>query len=198
MLNLSTFLVKEHVGLLKLSNTYDIIDPANGQVVGLARERQPGWVHALKLLVSKQMLPTLVEIIGNPDERGEGKVLIAIRRGFTLFRAKVTVLAEGTTEVGHFRSKLFSLGGGFWLHDRGGARIGEVKGDWKGWNFRFLDAQGAEMGTITKKWAGIGKELFTSADTYVIALADRHRGDAGTVSLLLAAGIAIDTIFKEE
>lgn len=197
MLTLTTFLVKEHVGVLKLTNTYDILDPATGRQVGLAQERQPGWVHLLKLLVNKQMLPTRVDIMEDADGRGEGRVVISIRRGFTFLRAKVTVLAEGTTEVGFFRSKLFSFGGGFWLHDRSGARIGEVKGDWKGWNFRFLDAQGAEMGTITKKWAGIGKELFTSADTYVIALADRHRGDAGTVSLLLAAGIAIDTIFKE-
>ena len=35
---------------------------------------------------------------------------------------------------------------------------------------RTYDADGNEMGTITKKWAGIGKELFTSADNYIISL----------------------------
>jgi uncharacterized protein YxjI len=73
--------------------------------------------------------------------------------------------------------------------------VAEVKGDWKGWNFKFLDTSGHELGSVTKKWAGIGKELFTSADNYMIALGEASQ--AGSAPLLLAAGIAIDVVYKE-
>ena len=68
-----------------------------------------------------------------------------------------------------------------------------MKGDWKGWNFKFLDSAGQEMGVVTKKWAGLGKELFTSADNYIIEIKEGTANNA----LLLAAAIAIDTVFKE-
>ena len=72
-----------------------------------------------------------------------------------------------------------------------------MKGDWKGWNFKFISQDGRELGTVTKKWAGIGRELFTSADNYMIALNDTGDGQAAASALLLAAGLAIDIVFKE-
>jgi hypothetical protein len=76
--------------------------------------------------------------------------------------------------------------------------VAEVKGDWKGWNFRFLDAGGNELGVVTKKWAGFGKELFTSADNYVISLSDHAPKERNVAALLLAAGLAIDIVYKEK
>jgi hypothetical protein len=50
----------------------------------------------------------------------------------------------------------------------------------------------------TKKWAGLGKELFTSADNYIISLSDITNAGPNASALLLAAGIAIDVrVFKE-
>jgi uncharacterized protein YxjI len=73
-----------------------------------------------------------------------------------------------------------------------------VKGDWRGWNFQLLGPNGEELGRVTKKWAGLAKEMFTNADTYVIDLADAARGRREVAQLLLAAGLAIDTVFKEK
>ena len=53
------------------------------------------------------------------------------------------------------------------------------------------------MGTITKQWAGIGKEFFTSADTYIISINEKLAASSEAKTLLLAAGIALDTIYKE-
>ena len=49
---------------------------------------------------------------------------------------------------------------------------------------------------VTKKWAGVGKELFTSADNYIISI--NGEPDESINTLLLAAGLAIDTIYKEK
>jgi uncharacterized protein YxjI len=100
--------------------------------------------------------------------------------------------------IGYLRSKLFSLGGGFYVYDMSDRQVAEVKGDWKGWNFQMLDAGGKELGTVTKKWAGIGRELFTSADNYMIALNDTTQANPALAALLLTAGLAIDIVFKEK
>ncbi len=53
------------------------------------------------------------------------------------------------------------------------------------------------LGVVTKKWAGVGKELFTTADNYMISLSDRAPSGPDHAPLLLAAGLAIDIVFKE-
>jgi len=63
---------------------------------------------------------------------------------------------------------------------------------------RQRDTKGNEIGKVTKKWAGLGKELFTSADNYVIALNETAAIRPDAAPLLLAAGIAIDTVYKEK
>ncbi len=70
-----------------------------------------------------------------------------------------------------------------------------MKGDWKGRNFRFLDPEGNEIGKISQQWAGWAREMFTSADRYIISL--NEQPSAGKALLMLAAGLAIDTVFKE-
>jgi uncharacterized protein YxjI len=83
------------------------------------------------------------------------------------------------------------------VFDASERQVAEIKGDWKGWNFRFLTAEGAELGKVTKQWAGLGQELFTSADNYVIALDERLPVAPEAAALLLAAGLAIDTVYNE-
>lgn len=191
LLDRRTWFVKERVALMKLADTYDILDPETQQPIGIAMEEPGTFIKVLRLLVSKQLLPTRVNIY---ESEGAPPV-VAIHKPMTLLRAKVTVTDRNGTSLGYFKSKLFSLGGGFWIHDMGDRQVAEVKGDWKGWNFKFLDTSGQELGSVTKKWAGIGKELFTSADNYMIALGPASQASAAP--LLLAAGIAIDVVYKE-
>jgi hypothetical protein len=125
-------------------------------------------------------------------------VLLTISRGVTLWRSNVTVTDSVGKQIGLFKSKVFSLGGGFHVLDNLQQPVAEIKGDWKGWNFRFLTPEGNEIGKVTKKWAGLGKELFTSADNYVIALNETAAIRPDAAPLLLAAGLAIDTVYKEK
>lgn len=193
MLHLRTFLVKEKVAFVKLTDTYDIFDPETGQQVGVAKEEIPGIVKVLKLFINKKLMPTSVVAYDSQ----EGRELFRIRRGVALFRTKVTVNNGDGFQLGYFKSKVFSLGGGFFVYDHEDRQFAEVKGDWKGWNFKVVTAEGQALGTVTKKWAGLGKELFTSADTYVIALEPAAPDDEASKILLLAAGLAIDTVYKE-
>ena len=111
MLNRKTFFIREHVGLIKLSNTYDILDPESEGRLGIAQERPGGFVHMLRLLVSKQHLPTKVFVYEGNDPKDESRLIFSIQRGFTLFRSKVRICDAQGNVLGGLKSKLFSLGG---------------------------------------------------------------------------------------
>jgi uncharacterized protein YxjI len=193
LLNRTMFFVKERVAVLKLTDTYDILDPATGQTIGIAREEPPVWAKWLRLIIKKHQMPTALNLY---ETEGQPPV-VTVRRGFTFLRAKLHVAAADGRKLGYFRSKLLTIGGGFYVFDAADNQVAEVKGDWKGWNFRFLNQSGRELGTVTKKWAGLGKELFTSADNYIIALTNQSDAHPDTSTLLLAAGLCIDVVFKE-
>ncbi len=193
LLNRRIFLVKERVAVLKFTDTYDIFDPASNQQIGIAKEITPVWVTLLRFLIDKGKLPTLVNIYEDETQ----PPVASIQRGFTFLRSKIKVTGPGGKSLGYFRSKLISIGGGFLVFDNNDQQVAEVKGNWKGWDFRFLSKSGREIGAVTKKWAGLGKELFTSADNYVISLSDIGSAGPEAGALLLAAGLAIDIVFKE-
>ena len=190
LLERTSFFIRERVAVIKLTDTYDILDPMTQQVIGIAKEEPPAWAKWLRLLIKKHLMPTRVNIY---EAEGQPPVL-SIFRGFTLFRSKVRVITGDGTSLGYFKSKLFSLGGGFNVFDNANQQVAQVKGNWKGWDFQFLNQQGREIGKVTKKWAGFGKELFTSADNYIITINDENQAAS---ALLLAAGLAIDVVFKE-
>ena len=194
MFERKAWLVKERVGFLKLVDTYDIYDPATGAQIGVAKEKVSILVHILRFLINKRLLPTSVEVY----EREDGRLLLGMSRGVSLLHAHVTVTNDAGRTIGRLKSKLFSIGGGFHVLDGAEQPIAEIKGDWKGWNFRFLTPEGTEIGKVTKKWAGIGKELFTSADNYMISLNEGRSIRPDSAPLLLAAGLAIDTVYKEK
>jgi uncharacterized protein YxjI len=197
MLNRSSYFIREHVGLFKLVDTYDILDPESQQKIGEACEEVSGWLKVLRLIIDKRMMPTRVAVYATVGEgpQAQRTLQFAITRGLTLLRSRVRVLDAQGTLLGTFQSKLFSLGGGFRVFNAQEQEVADVKGDWKGWNFKFLSG-GQELGQVTKKWAGLGKELFTTADNYIITISSAPHPT--TSLLLLAAGLAIDTVIKEK
>ncbi len=194
MLDRNHYFIREHAGLMKLSDVYDILDPETNQKIGEAREEISGWVKALRLIVNKSLMPTRIAVYEGAQAPGQ-RLLFSVRRGVALFRPKVTILDASGASLGYLQSKLLSLGGAFRVFTADDQEIAQVKGDWKGWNFRFLSGE-TELGVVTKKWAGLGKELFTTADSYIITL--RGKPDPTLTTLLLAAGLAIDTVLKEK
>ncbi|HYH05368.1 MAG TPA: phospholipid scramblase-related protein [Bacillota bacterium] len=185
--------IKEKVDFLKLAGEYEIYMPETNQQIGVAKEEPGGMIKLLRLLINKILLPNKVNVYDTYDQ----KVLFTMQKPFSLFSSKVSVTSGSGENLGYFQSKVFTIGGGFRVFDPSDRQVAEIKGDWKGWNFKFLNESGAEIGTITKKWAGIGKELFTSADNYIIALNETQTFEPKQVILLLAAGLAVDIVFKE-
>ncbi len=197
MLDRSAYLIKEHVGLLKLSNTYDIFDANTQEQLGVAQEKPGLWIHLLRLVVNQGMLPTQVFVYKGSNTEDPSALLFSLHKGAALFRPKVDIRNGAGESIGFLkRQKLISFTSFFDIFDPQEKQVASLKGDWAGWDFRILDQQGQEMGRITKKWGGLAKEFFTSADQYVVELPGSP--DAGSALLLLAAGIAVDTVYKEK
>lgn len=192
LLNRNTFFVREHVGYFKAANAYDVLDPATGQIIGTVRETIPNlFIKLLKFTGLKTSLPFTVDIFDD-----DGKKLVTLKRGFTLFRSNVNVLDANQQKLGRFQQRLLSLGGKFEIFDKTDHPVAMLEGNWKGWDFKFKDQQGREIGTVTKKWAGLGKELFTTADNYVVDMSPQA-SDETLKKLVLSAAFCVDMVLKE-
>lgn len=192
VLDRNVFLIKEHVGLLKASNNYDIYDPETGEIILHCREPKLGVLtKLLRFTDYKRMTPFDVHIT-TPS----GEPVVQVSRGVSLFLSRVRVHDGSGQLLGGFRQKLFSVGGSFSVLNAQDEPICDLKGKWTGWDFRFL-AGGEEMARVTKKWNGVGKELFTSADNYVLEINDSVPPSSDIRKLILAAVMTIDLVLKE-
>ena len=192
VLSRNVYLVKEHVGMFKAANNYDIYDPESGEMILECREDRLGPItKILRFTDYKRMTPFDIEI-RTPD----GQQVVRVKRGVSFFLSKVEVLDENGGVIGGFKQKLFSVGGAFTVFDAQDQSVCRLQGKWTGWNFRFL-AGDQELAHVTKKWSGIGKEMFTSADNYVLEISDQVPADSPARQLILAAVMCIDMVLKE-
>lgn len=186
------FLIKEHVGIFKAANNYDVFDPASGEKLLECREPDLGFFTKLfRFTDYKRMTPFEVVLTG-----ADGRKALTVRRGVSFFLSKVAVLDENGRVVGGFRQKFFSIGGAFRVLDARENEVCALKGKWTSWDFQFLKGD-KELARVTKKWSGLGKELFTSADNYVLSVSDAVAGDDDVRILIMAAVMCIDMVLKE-
>lgn len=193
VLSRNVFLVKEHVGFFKASSNYDVMDPETGETILLCREPNLSWLtKALRFTKYRTMTPFDVQIT-TPDN----ELLVQVTRGISIFLSKVQVHDGQGTKLGSFRQKLFSVGGRFSVLSAQDEPICDLKGKWTGWEFRFMSGS-QELATVTKKWNGIGKELFTSADNYILQINDSVPAGHPLRKLILGAVMTIDMVLKEK
>jgi len=186
------FLIKEHPGIFKASSNYDVFDPETGEELLRCREPNLGAItRILRFTDYKTMTPFDVQV-ATPD----GCQVLRVKRGVSLFLSKVEVFDGDEERVGGFKQKLFSIGGGFNVLDDQDQPLCTLKGKWTSWEFRF-ERDGVEFAKVSKKWAGLGKELFTSADNYMLQISDRVPPDNPLRILIMASVLCIDMVLKE-
>lgn len=192
ILNKNLFLIKEKIGIFKASNNYDIFDPQNNATLLICREPNLGFFTKIfRFTDYKRMTPFNV-VISTP----EGKPIISVKRGFTIFRSDVEVFDENEKLIGFFKQQLLSFGGKFQILDANKNYLCTLQGTWTGWNFKFIKDQ-QEMASVSKKWAGLGKEFFTSADNYVLQINPNVPENDKIRLLIFAAVMCIDMVLKE-
>lgn len=192
ILNQNLFFIKEHVGMFKAANNYDIYKPGTEEILMTCREEKLGFFTKMfRFTDYKRMTPFKIEIKTNSGEK-----VLTVKRGVSFFISTVEVLDENETLIGKFKQKFFSVGGKFNVIDSNEQTLCTLKGKWTSWDFKFVKDD-IEFAHVSKKWAGIGKEMFTSADNYMLEIDDKVKNDNPIRLLILAAVMCIDMVLKE-
>jgi uncharacterized protein YxjI len=193
VLNKNLFFIKEKVGMFKAANSFDIFDPESKQLVLECREeRLGGFTKFFRFTKYKKMTPFEIDV-----KVPGGQKLITVKRGVNIWLSKVDVFDENNVLVGKFKQKFFSIGGKFDVLDANEKVLCSLKGKWTSWDFKFVTADGKEFANVSKKWAGLGKELFTSADNYILQVSPEVPADHSLRVLIMAAVMCIDLVLKE-
>lgn len=192
VLNQNLFFVKEHVGMFKAANNYDIYNPETQEMIMTCREEKLGFFTKIfRFTDYKRLTPFEVEIKTISREK-----ILTVKRGTSLFLSTVEVFDENNKLIGKFKQKFFSIGGKFKVLNHNDEELCMLKGKWTSWNFDFIK-DNVKFAHVSKKWSGVGKELFTSADNYMLSISEAVPKDNTLRILILAAVMCIDMVLKE-
>lgn len=184
------YFIDEKVNFFKFENAYKVYN-SQGEQMGNIVQKISGWHKFLRLLLNKAMFPFTLEIKDMDDT-----VLATVKRGWTFWMSKITVLDNTGTPIALISQKFKFFKPTFHINDTAGQKIAEITGDWKAWNFSIRDASGQEIGKITKKWGGVMKEVFTTADKYNVNIVPEVAEDVKKIAIV-ASAITIDMVLKE-
>ena len=191
LLKRNVLFVKERVGMFKAASNYDIFDEQKNLLMECREPNLGFFTKLLRFTDYKNMTQFSVEI-NTPD----GMPILRVQRGWTFFRSVVQVFDEKGALQGKFKQRLLSIGGKFDILDEQDKLMCSVSGKWTAWEYTFT-RNNQPIAQISKKWAGVGKELFTSADNYVVAIDPAVSENDEVRLLILAAAVCIDKVFKE-
>jgi len=190
VLNRNLFFVKEHVAMFKAANSFDIFDPETKEIIMQCREENLGFFTKMfRFTDYKRMTPFDIDV-----KTPTGEKILTVRRGVSFWLSKVEVLNENGVLIGSFKQKFLSIGGKFEVLDASERSLCTLKGKWTSWDFKFVSNDNKEFATVTKKWAGFGKEFFTSADNYVLQINNEVPENHPLRQLILAAVMCIDLV----
>lgn len=184
------YFIDEKVGLFKFSNAYKLYNN-EGIQIGNIVQKVSGFHKLLRLVINKQMMPFMLEIKDMNDN-----VQVTIQRGWTFWMSKISITDQNGTLLGKVSQKFKMFKPSFAITDATDNNIAKITGDWKAWNFSIEDAAGNSIGSINKKWAGVMKEMFTTADKYRVSIEPGVAEDFKKVAIL-ASAITIDMVLKE-
>jgi len=184
------YFIDQKVNFFKFEVEYKIFNQ-NGEQIGVIRQRLKKRQKALRLFLSKSMLPFLLEIVDM-----QGNVLAILKRQWTMLMSEIYVISPDNEMIGKVHQKWSFMKPVFHIKDGRGNRLAEIKGDWKAWNFQIKDPSGKQIGYIGKKWGGVMKEAFTSADKYNVSIVEEYEENIEKI-VVVSTAITIDMVLKE-
>ena len=184
------YFVDEKVNFFKFGNTYKVFND-KGEDIGTINQKLTTGQKILRLFLKKPMLPFLLEIRNSQDQ-----LEASITRGWTFFLSKIEIKDGNGEVIGIIKQKFKLFKPTFKIYDQADQLIAEISGDWIAWNFTILDALNNQIGSISKKWAGAMKEIFTTADKYNVHIDSVYANQKNKIAIL-ASAITIDMVLKE-
>ena len=192
LLQMERIFVRQKAHLFEFNTEYALLDDQGRQVGAV---RQEGQSTAKKVIRALGKFDTLMTHTFSVYDWIGNRVLGLTRPG-TMWKSKLHVVDGQNAPMGSIVQKKLIGKIRFDLEGPSGEALGWIQGqNWRAWDFVLHDAQGTPVGRVTKKWAGAARELFTTADNYLLEIAPPVQGPLRY--LALAAGSGIDTALKQ-
>jgi uncharacterized protein YxjI len=116
---------------------------------------------------------------------------------FRWFFQRLEIFDVSGQRLGAIQRRFSILSKQFHIENAMGRLLMEVHSPiWKPWTFPFRH-QGREVACIRKKWSGIGYEMLTDRDNFLVEFSDVNMSVVDR-SLVLAAAVYIDMLFFEQ
>ena len=187
------FVVRQKAKLIEVTAEFAILDE---QGIQIGKVTEVGQSKAKKILrfvsnvdqfLSKKF--SVMDVDGTP--------VLALQRGAKFIKSKIQVLDGNGAPIGTIAQQNAIGKIRFALLGANDEELGGIFAEnWRAWNFRIEDASQKEVGRVTKEWAGAMKEMFTTADNYLVELSPDLTGVAR--QLAFAAAVTIDTALKQD
>jgi len=193
LLSRDTLVINQKAKLIELTNEYRILDEESNQVGVIREEGQSKAKKALRLFTKVDQFLThrlSVYDVG-------GQKVVELVRPAKIMKSTVSISDGAGRPVGRIVQQNVLGKKHFALEAADGAVLGSINAEnWRSWDFSIHDPAGSEVGRITKMWAGILKEGFTTADNYILSISAEVSPDMRLVMLASAAGV--DTALKQD
>jgi uncharacterized protein YxjI len=184
---------RQKVKLIEMNQEFKIWDESGAEVGSIRQEGQSALKKAARLVSSLDQYMTHTLAVYD----AAGTKVCELTRPRKIFKSRLTV-KDGTgrdagtiTQANVFGKIRFDLQGA------AGEPLGQIRAEnWRAWNFSIVDPTEREVARITKKWEGLAKTMFTSADNYVLEINPSVTGDLRLLVLASAAGV--DVALKQD
>jgi uncharacterized protein YxjI len=141
--------------LIELTNEYKIHSEDGSEIGAVRQEGQSKLKKAARLVSNLDQFMSHTLAVYD----GDTKVLELVRPR-KVFKSRLQVKDGSGREVGEIVQKNVFGKIRFDLQGAGGQELGQIRAqNWRAWNFQIVDGAEKEVATITKKWAGLGKEM---------------------------------------
>jgi len=174
----------------EVKNTYDVYD-GRGTPVLRVREQGSGLLSLLKRLLLGPMRPLHVLVF----DVLSGEPLLDLRRPFRFIFHRMEVKAASGLALGAVQKRWSWFRRIYDIESDSGRSVARLFGPiLKPWTFE-IRVDDRSVGTIQKRWSGLGKELFSDADNFGVNLSGLN--DPKLKLLAFAAVVLIDVVHFE-
>ena len=191
--NYNRLIVNQKAKLVELTNEFMIRDENGADIGYIGQEGQSTARKVLRFVSSVDQFLThnysLYDITGQPVMR--------LNRPAKFAKSTVNVMFPDGSPAGQIVQQNVFGKIRFGFTDNNGQQIGEIRAEnWRAWNFAIVDTQERERARITKKWGGILKASFTTADNYLVDIDPSL--DGALRFMTFASAAAVDTALKQD
>jgi uncharacterized protein YxjI len=187
----SILVVNQKTKLIELTNEYEVYNGDGQQIGAVVQVGQTALKKAVRFVSNfDQFLTHRLEV------RDATGALLVLTRPAKFVKSRVQVTRPDGAPIGEivqanvFGKIRFDL-------VANGQVVGAIQAEnWRAWDFAIVDAAGTEVARITKRWEGLARTLFTTADKYVVHV--HFRLPDPLASMVIAAALTVDTALKQD